>query len=114
MSVIKFELKDEHLKLLKHLSWSEYSDGVISTEGKTPFDGFDHYEDMGIILYGRPDDFDPFEGDPFVWTQEQQDEMDVLLHELPTAIEVVLNAQTFETGRYKTKFHNRDWKLISK
>lgn len=109
MSLLKFKLKDKHLMLLKHLTWGEVTDGVISTEGKTPFDGFDHYEDMGIILYGRPDDFDPFDGDPFVWTDEQREEMDELLNELPMAIEVVLNAQTFETGDYKTKWHIREW-----
>lgn len=113
MSVLKFELKDAHINLIKHLTWAEIKDGVISTEGKTPFGGFDHYDDMSTILYGKPEDHDPFGDEPHQWTDEQIAEMDKLLEELPTAIEVVLNAQTFDTGNYKTKYHIRDWKRIS-
>ena len=81
MSVIKFELKEGHVKLLKHLEWEELSSGNhINTKGEnTPFGGIDHYEDMGVILYGQPEDFDPFEGNPFEWTEEQKNEMDELI-----------------------------------
>ena len=114
MSVIKFELKEEHLKLLKHLEWGELSlDSHINTKGdNSPFGGIDYHEDMGIILYGQPDDFDPFEGDPFQWTEEQKSEMDVLISELPRAIEVILYTQSFETGTYRTKYHDKHWKKI--
>ena len=113
MSVLKFELKEEHLKLLKHLEWErEFNGEVIITSGENPFGGFDHYEDMGVILYGRPEDFDPFDGDPFDWTDEQKEEMDKLLSELPLALDIVLNTQSFELGLYKTKFHVREWKKV--
>jgi len=114
MSVIKFELKEDHLKLLKHLEWQEITEGkVITTKSDgSPFGGFDHYEDMGVILYGMPDEFDPFEGNPFEWSDEQKEEMDKLLSELPTAIDVILNKQTFEPGNYKTRYHDKNWKLI--
>lgn len=115
MSVIKFELKEDHLKLLKHVEWDrDFNGEVIVTSGENPFGGFDHYEDMGVILYGKPDDFDPFDGNPFLWTDEQKEEMDKLLSELPTAIDVILNTYSFELGTYKTKFHNRQWKLTKK
>lgn len=113
MSVLKFELKEEHLKLLKHLEWErDFNGETIITNGENPFGGFDHYEDMGIILYGRPEEFDPFDGNPFDWSDEQKEEMDKLLSELPMALDVVLNAQTFELGEYKTKFHIREWKRV--
>jgi len=112
MSVLKFELKESHLNLMKHLSWAEITDGVITTEGETPFGGFDHYDDMSVILYGKPEGFNPLVDEEHKWEESQLLEMDTLLHELPMAIEVVLNAQTFKTGLYKTKYHNRDWKLI--
>lgn len=114
MSVIKFELKEDHIKLLKHLSWKELTeDKVIMTSGtNSPFGGLDYYEDMGIILYGQPEDFDPFEGNPFVWTDEQKEEMDTLISELPIAIEVILSTGSFELGRYKCRFHIREWKKI--
>ncbi len=106
------ELKEEHLKLLKHLEWDElllYNQ--VHTQGDTsPFGGIDYHEDMGVILYGQPDDFDPFEGDPFQWTEEQKEEMDKLISELPLAIEVILSTGSFELGNYKSRFHIREWK----
>lgn len=113
MSVLKFELREAHINLLKHLSWAEISEGVISTEGKSPFGGIDHYDDMSTILYGKPEDHDPFGDEPHQWSEAQIKEMDALLSELPLAIEVVLNAQTFEPGHYKAKYHIREWKRIS-
>ena len=112
MSIVKLELKEDHLKLLKHLSWKELTDDKqIMTDGdNSPFGGLDYYEDMGVILYGQPEDFDPFEGDPFVWTDEQKEEMDKLLSELPLAIEIILHTQSFELGHYKARFHTREWK----
>jgi hypothetical protein len=115
MSVLKFELKEDHLKLLKHVEWERDFNGetiITSNDGDNPFGGIDHYEDMGIILYGKPEEFDPFEGDPFIWSDEQKEEMDKLLSELPMAIEVILNTQSFSIGKYKTKFHDKNWKKI--
>ena len=105
MSVIKFELKEEHLKLLKHLEWSELSlHNEIHTNGEnTPFGG---------ILYGQPEEFDPFDGDPFEWSEEQKIEMDELISELPRAVEVVLYTQSFKIGTYRTKYHDKHWKKI--
>lgn len=116
MSVIKFELKESHLKLLKHLEWGELSsDNHINTIGEnTPFGGIDYYEDMGVILYGQPEEFDPFDGNPFEWSEEQIVEMDELISELPTAIEIILYTQSFDTGKYRTKYHDRDWKKLNK
>lgn len=113
MSVLKFELKEDHLKLLKHLEWErDFNGNNIRTSGENPFGGFDHYEDMGVIIYGKPDDFDPIDGDPFEWSDEQKEEMDKLLSELPMAIEVILYTQSFTMGKYKTRYHKRDWKKI--
>lgn len=113
MSVLKFELKENHLKLLKHLEWErEFNGETIITNGENPFGGLDHYEDMGVILYGKPDKFNPMEDEPYEWSDERKEEMDKLLSELPLAIEVVLNTQSFELGKYKTKYHDRNWKKI--
>lgn len=106
MSILKFKLTEEHIKLLKFLTWDEITSTEISDEDK--------YNTMGIILYGMPENFDPFEGDPFEWSEVQKIEMDELYSELITAIDIVLYTQTFTPGKYKTKFHVRDWKLIAK
>ena len=120
MAVIKLTLKKEHIALLKHISWNELNENKQISTGETdsPFGGFDHYEDMGIILYGKPDDFIPSdpksieEINPFVWTKEQKEEMDQLLSELPLALEIVLSTKSFEPGNYKARFHIREWKKI--
>lgn len=114
MSVVKFKLKEEHVKLVKHLEWKELTENkVIETKDEgSPFGGSNHYEDMGIILYGMPEEFDPFEGDPFDWTDEQKEEMDKLISEMPLALDIILNKQTFEIGTYKRKFNLREWKKI--
>ena len=124
MSLIKFELKEDHLKLLKHLQWSQTeTNHILSISGEdnddaenviiTPFGGDDLMEDIGLIIHGMPEDFDPFdEGTGFgkpVYTEEQQEKMKVLFHELTTALQVVLYTQGFEAGHYKRKFHDRHW-----
>tara|TARA_R110002050_G_scaffold131289_2_gene253059 strand:+ start:1043 stop:1396 length:354 start_codon:yes stop_codon:yes gene_type:complete len=114
MSIIKFKLKKEHVLLVKHLEWEELTsnNGIVSKGDGSPLGGLDHYEDMGVILYGMPKDFDPFDGNPFDWTEEQKSEMDVLIGELPLALEVILKTQTFEPGDYKCRFHIRNWKKV--
>lgn len=116
MSVIKFELTEDHLKLLKHLSWNELTENKqISTSGtNSPFGGLDYYEDIGIIVFGKPEDFDPLEGDPFNWTKEQKEYMDKLIVELPLAIEVVLSTGSFQVGNYKCRYHIREWRKSKK
>jgi hypothetical protein len=113
MSVIKFELKEEHIKLIKHIVFEKES--LLSKQIKTPHDstpwgGIDYYEDMGIILYGKPEDFDPLDGNPFGWSRQQKDEMESLFDEMGLAIEIVLNTQKFEPGYYKKRYHLPDWK----
>ena len=127
MSILKFKLVEEHLKLLKHLKWDDIKSGVIKTKGETPFDGLDYYEDMGIILYGMPKGLNYDLGEvnlkveeelhveenthPFEFSEVQKVEMDDLFNELPMALEIVLNTQSFIPGDYKCKFHIREWKL---
>ena len=113
MSVIKFELTKEHIGLLKYVVFereSLSSKQINTPQDVTPWGGFDYYEDMGIILYGKPEDFDPLDGNPFDWTRQQKDEMDKIFNELPIALEIILNTQQFEPGHYKKKYHLPDWK----
>jgi hypothetical protein len=118
MSILKFELKKEHLQVLKHLAWDEIGDlKSIKTVGDlSPIGGIDHYEDIGLILFGLPENIklevDPLDDTGIKFTPEQEKKIDEVLSELPMAIEVILNAQSFELGTYKSKWAVRDWKLI--
>ena len=65
MALIKFELKENHIKLLKHLKWSLDTNFIVSKGndneeyGNSPFGGDDLIEDMNIIINGKRDNFDP-------------------------------------------------------
>lgn len=117
MSVIKFELKEDHIKLLKHLNWSTHGDGFLissgdSTEMESPFGGMNIYEDIHLILNGNTTEFDPLDDKVISFTEEEKEEMMVIFEELPTALDIILFNGHFECGKYKTKYHYRDWKKI--
>ena len=120
MSVLKFELKEEHVKLLKNLSWSLNSENHIvalghdGLESIPPFGEDSLYEAMEIILNGVPQDFDPFDFAKIdkKYSDEQKAEWDKLYEELPTALDLVLYNGSYELGKYKTKYNVKEWKKL--
>lgn len=116
MSVIIFELKDDHIKLLRELSWSLDDKNTIvnlnnnGDELAPPF-GFDTiYEAIDLILNGKTKDIDPFNDDTVVeYTEEQKLLWDKLYSELPTALEIILFNKSFETGKFKRRYHIKEW-----
>ena len=118
MSVIVFELKEEHVKLLKQLRWSKNKENIISgvsDEGDDiapPFGENNLYDAIDLILNGVPADFKPFDTEDIKeYSAEQKAEWDKLYSELPMALDVILYNGHFNTGTYRTKFHDRNWKL---
>lgn len=116
MSVIKFELKKEHVLLLKNLRWSVNKENVISgvsddgDEIAPPFGDENIYDAINLILNGKPKDIDFLTHDKFFeYTEEQKAEWDKLYSELTTALEIILYNGNFELGVYKAKYHNRAW-----
>ena len=118
MSVIQFELKQAHLDLLKNLRWSLTENKFLIScenveEDTIPFGADNLYEAMGLILKGKPDDFDPFNALHLLEiSEEEKKEFDKLLAELPTALDIILYNGHFDLGTYKTRYHNRDWKKV--
>lgn len=120
MSVLLFELKEDHVKLIRQLKWHTNVDGIIQTclrddetTSKSPFGGDSLVEDLGTIIYGQTEDFDPFESEGLNYTEEQREELIHLYEELPTALEIVMQSGDFKLGNYKSKFHDRNWKFKS-
>ena len=120
MSVLTFELKAEHVKLLKFLRWSKNPENIISgvaDEGDDvapPFGETNLYEAIDTILNGKPEEFNPMEQSEFVeYTPEQKKEWDKLYEELPLALDLILFNQSFELGTYKTRSYCRDWVKIN-
>jgi hypothetical protein len=118
MALDKFELKKEHLILLKHLDWEIIENDNISTlieeDAETPFGGINLIEDIGIMLYGNTTEvFDPLSPYGPQYTDEQKVEIKKIFSELPKALEVVLFLQTFEVGVYGRKWNLKNWKKIA-
>jgi hypothetical protein len=120
MSALIFELKEEHLKLLKNLRWSLNKDKIISgvaDEGDgvaPPFGEVNLYEGIDLILNGRPAGVDLLTVEEFPeYSEEQKAEWDKLYADLPMALDIVLYTGKFELGKYKTRYHLRDWIKIS-
>lgn len=119
MSIITFELKEEHIKLLKHLRWSVTEKKfIVSTENidedPAPFGENNIYDGIDLILNGRPTIFDPLNTDEIKeYSDAEKEFMDGLFNELPLALEVILYTNSFEKGLYKCKFHDRLWKKIN-
>ena len=116
MSVLKFELKNEHIKLLKQLKWSSNNKVIVSVEDISDpllFNESNVYEAVDLILNGIPANIDPLNTSEFpVYTPEQITEWDKLLSELPTALDIILYNEHFNVGKYKTRYHLREWKQI--
>jgi len=117
MSVLKFELKNEHLKLLKHLRWSMNGNNLIvnlEDDESTIFGENNIYDAIDLILNGRPAEIDALTHEDIIeYTPEQKAEWDKIYSELPMALDVVLYNGHFELGEYKTRYHLRDWKKIN-
>jgi len=118
MSVQRLELKEEHVKLLKHLRWS-LKDGIVSGvgndgEGSIPPFGEDNiYEAIDLILNGSTEEIDLDSTEPKEYSAEQKGNWDNLYAELPLALDIILYTGKIELGSYKTKYHLRDWKKVA-
>lgn len=122
MSVIKFELTEDHLKLIKNLQWDLTEDFFVITKqpsyrnihnfkNVSPFGGGDVFDDMFLILIGKSDrEFDIMDDNFTIYSKEEKESFIKLLNELPVALEIITYCQTFELGHYKTKYKLRDWK----
>jgi len=119
MSIIKFNLKEEHVKLLRNLRWGMKDNLIVNmnNDGEEyipPFGEDNLYEAIDVILNGKPTNFDPFNTNEIVeYTDEQKAEWDKLYSELPTALDLVLFNGSYELGLYKTKWHLRNWVKIN-
>jgi hypothetical protein len=118
MSVLKIEITDEHLLLLKYLNWS-LKGSVIANIGHDgdddipPFGQNNLYEGISLILNGKPEDFDPLNSETEAeYSEEFKAKCEKLYSELPLALEVILQKQNFSTGTFVAKYHDRMWKQV--
>ena len=117
MSILKIEIRENHLKLLKHLKWSLNDKKLIvnisDEEDSTIFNENNLYDACDIILNGVPIDFDPFNTSEIKqYSTEEKSEWDKLYSELPLVLSVILQTQSFKIGKYKCKYHDQVWKKV--
>lgn len=120
MSRVVLELTEKHLLLLKNLNWSLTSEGfIISKNDKEAGDEPEYtqqerYEEMDLILNGKPEIFDPLNTDEAKkYSQEEMDYFDKLLGQLPIALEIVLYNGSFELGTYSTRYNQKEWSKLN-
>jgi len=115
MALVKFELKKEHIILLKYLDWELLDNELIVTslqEGAmSPFGGLDLIEDIGVMIYGKPEgEFDPESYESPKYSEEQISFMKEIFSQLPMALEIILFRESFELGFFKRKWNLKNWK----
>lgn len=118
MSVIKFELTEQHISLIKNIDFellfNLVDNDYHSYEGNLFGQSDDKFDDIGLIIYGKPEkEFDPTSSDINVYSEEQKDEMSKLISELPTAFKIMVQTGTFIDGKYKTRHHDINWKKLT-
>jgi hypothetical protein len=117
MSILKLELTENHIKLLKYFK-CDLNDNTITLSIAEEDEVIkiidqDKYEYVDLVLNGKPDEFSPFTTEEIVgYSEEQKKEWDKLFSELPLALSIILHNGSFDLGTYKTKFHDRVWKKI--
>jgi hypothetical protein len=125
MSLVKFEVKEDHLKLMRFLQWSQTETNHILSINNldnddveevilTPFGGDDLIQDIGDIIYGVPEGKIDFmdEDSGFgkvTYSDEQVEYMTELFNGLTTALNICLYTQSFEIGHYKRRYHDIHW-----
>lgn len=105
---LSFELKEEHLKLLRNMCvrWDDCEFGAPAIDCKRPYGNSGVYKDMAKILgiKGIEDD----EGD-IVFTRDQIEFMNMLHKETEIALQIVLKTGRFETGIFVSSPNYGNW-----
>lgn len=137
MSLFKyktFEIKPEHLKLLKemYVSWDDCEFGAPCIDPKRPYGNCDVYEDMIKILGLKEIKEGIFEFTLFekTWILKGEDknnlyldgkderkllnELKKLHDEMDKVLQICLSTQTFEIGTYKAEEYSNNWFNIKK
>ena len=115
MSLVKFELLDDHIKLIKEINWSTISfphNENCVPNPHSPF-GLDSklINDVGLILFGnKGHTLTPDSEISDIYTDSEIEWMKKIYKELPTALDIVCYFSDFKPGKYKTKYPLREWK----
>ncbi len=104
----RFELKEEHLKLLREMSvrWDDCEFGAPRIDCKKPYGNSGVHKDIAKIL-GIQGFLDSEE--EIYFSKEQIDLMNMLHKETETALQIVLVVGKFEPGIYVADTYTQNW-----
>jgi hypothetical protein len=132
MTEIIFEIKPEHLKLLKHfyVDWDDCEFGAPEIDPKRPYGNSNVYQNMIEILGLKKikDGIYKITLDDTEWLLKGEDMYNLYLEgadettlikklhalhkDLKTVLQICLATQKFETGKFEVEKYNIDWKKI--
>lgn len=129
----KFEIKEEHLKLLKRMNvgWDDCEFGAPEIDPKRPYGNSSVEQDMIEILGLKELKEGIYEfvlfGDK--WLLKGEDKYNIYLEgadeekllkklnelhkETETALQICLTTQKFEIGKYEAEEYSNDWKKVA-
>lgn len=96
-----FELKQEHLDLLKEasISWNDCEFGAPQIDCKRPYGNSDVEDDIAeIIKFPKKNNWDNEEE---MWNGKAQEKLGDLHKETQIALQIILHCQTFKLGKYR-------------
>lgn len=98
--IIEFEVKKEHLKLLRnaYVSWCSDEFGAPEINPKRPYGNGDVYSDMREIL-GELGEL-----------QYSEDALDLLHKQTAIALQIVLKTGKYKATKYRAPKYTQDWK----
>lgn len=104
MALDKFELKQDHISLLRNMVFNADENKIVGV-----FDGDYSEEEMGIIIFGKPESVDLEKDKVVVYSDEQVEYLGKLKEELPDALNIIMQTGSFETGHFKKKHYVKHW-----
>lgn len=107
MRIERFEIKEEHLKLLNrsYVSWGDSEFGAACIYPKKPYGNSDVENDIAKILGWEIKDDE--------LTDHQINIANKLHKETETALQICLSRLKFETGVYENSGHGIEWVKVS-
>ena len=113
-----FEIKEEHLKLLKraYVSWDNCEFGAPAINCKRPYGNSDVLSDIAEIINFKPkieynEDEDEDE-DEVYFSPEEEKYLKSIHKETKMALQIILAVGKFEIGGYESDKYGDNWKKV--
>jgi len=107
MAKIKFNLTQDHIKLIKHLNF-KYDDNNLLVWGFNIF--YNKYQDIETILKGKIP-FDDLINESYEYNDNVIEYYDKLISDIPTVLSIVLQNTTIQPGIYLRLSYENNWSI---